>query len=102
MYLKFSSVSWTDLNRGQGFFRVSGRSGTRFLSGLSTSWSDLDAGPGLSFLRWTSGRMDGPFYGRIRTADHDYQILSGRTDGRSAFKLNTIAIFQNRFMFNFI
>ena len=26
----------------------------------SISWTDLDAGPWLSFLKWTSGRMDGP------------------------------------------
>ena len=80
MYPKFSSISWTDLDGGQGFFLVSGRRWTRFLSGPSTSWTDLDAGPGLSFLRWTSGRMDGPSHGRIRTADHDYHILSGRPD----------------------
>ena len=81
MYPKFSSISWADLDRGPRFFLVSGRRWTRFLSGPSTSWTDLDAGPGLSFLRWTSGRMDGPTHGPIRTADPDYDIWSGRPDG---------------------
>ena len=31
MYPKFSSISWTDLDGGQGFFLVSGRRWTRFL-----------------------------------------------------------------------
>ena len=74
MYPKFSSISWADLDRGPRFFLVSGRRWTRFLSGPSTSWTDSDAGPGLSFLRWTSGRMDSPTHGRIRTADPDYDI----------------------------
>ena len=80
-FLSGPSTPWTDSDGGPRFFIVSGRRWTGFLSGPSTSWTDLDAGPGLSFLRWTSGRMDGPSHGWIRTADHHYHILSGRPDG---------------------
>ena len=80
-FLSGPSTPWTDSDGGPRFFLVSGRRWTGFLSGPSTSWTDSDAGPGLSFLRWTSGRMDGPTHGRIRTADPDYDIWSGRPDG---------------------
>ena len=79
LLIKFSSISWTDLDGGPWNLVKDGRRSTGYLSGPSTSWTDSDGGPRfflVSWRRWDSHLVSAHFRGILNNRIREHACLS--------------------------